>query len=131
MSNHMHWIASTPDSVSLAAIVRDFKKFTVTQRIQSIQSDNESRRDWLLNLFGFAGKFNASNTSYQLWQNGNHAEALFSPKMFKQKLDYIHFTPVRNGLVELPEQYRYSSAQDYRVEAGLLPVEPVGLKDFV
>jgi len=33
--------------------------------------------------------------------------------MFTQKLEYIHYNPVRAGLCELPEDYHYSSAKFY------------------
>jgi len=33
--------------------------------------------------------------------------------MFKQKLEYIHYNPVRAGLCNVPEDYQYSSAKFY------------------
>ena len=33
--------------------------------------------------------------------------------MFKQKLEYIHYSPVRAGLCNLPEEYKYSTAKFY------------------
>lgn len=33
--------------------------------------------------------------------------------MFIQKLEYIHYNPVRAGLCEMPEDYYYSSARFY------------------
>ncbi len=33
--------------------------------------------------------------------------------MFKQKLEYIHYNPVRAGLCNLPEEYKYSTAKFY------------------
>jgi hypothetical protein len=38
---------------------------------------------------------------------------IFSVDFLQQKVDYIHNNPVRNGLVDLPEHYCYSSARDY------------------
>jgi hypothetical protein len=32
---------------------------------------------------------------------------------FNQKLDYIHYNPVKAGLCKLPEDYYYSSAKFY------------------
>jgi putative transposase len=122
----------TPDDVSLADVIRDFKKYTATALVESIKSNSgESRKRWLLDLFAFAGARNVSNKTYQVWQHGNHAEALFSEKLFAQKLDYVHNNPVRNGLVERPEDYRYSSARDYVGQKGLIEIEPIVLKVFV
>lgn len=33
--------------------------------------------------------------------------------MLRQKIAYIHNNPVRRGWVDLPEQWRYSSARNY------------------
>ena len=33
--------------------------------------------------------------------------------MFKQKLEYIHYNPLRAGLCVVPEDYYYSSAKFY------------------
>jgi putative transposase len=38
---------------------------------------------------------------------------LFSPGVFKQKLEYIHNNPVKARLCKYPEQYYYSSAKFY------------------
>jgi putative transposase len=47
---------------------------------------------------------------------------LFTPKVTQQKLDYIHNNPVEAGIVEKPEDYRYSSAKVYAGEKGFLEV---------
>jgi putative transposase len=48
-------------------------------------------------------------------------------EMLNQKLDYIHYNPVRRGYVEDPSHWRYSSYEDYNDGHGLLPIEIVGL----
>ncbi len=42
--------------------------------------------------------------------------------MMRQKLDYIHYNPVRRGYVDDPVHWRYSSARNYAGLPGLLPV---------
>jgi len=37
----------------------------------------------------------------------------FNEAVFIQKLDYIHYNPVKAGLCPLPEEYYYSSAKFY------------------
>ena len=37
----------------------------------------------------------------------------------RQKIEYIHFNPVKRGYVDEPEHWRYSSARDYAGIAGL------------
>ena len=47
------------------------------------------------------------------WQNGYHAEHIYSNKFIRQKLDYIHNKPVKDEIVTLPEDYYFSSARNY------------------
>jgi hypothetical protein len=47
----------------------------------------------------------ARNSEYQVWTHENHAVELFSKEFTQQKLDYIHQTPVRAGIVDAPEDY--------------------------
>jgi len=41
----------------------------------------------------------------------------------EQKMDYIHFNPVRAEIVANPEEYLYSSARDYSGEKGLVNID--------
>lgn len=50
---------------------------------------------------------------YKVWQNGYHAEHIYSNKFIKQKMDYIHNNPVKDKIVTTPEEYYFSSARNY------------------
>jgi hypothetical protein len=50
-------------------------------------------------MFERAGKKNATATKYQFWQHHNKPIELWSPKVIKQILDYIHNNPVVSGFV--------------------------------
>ena len=128
MSNHLHLIAYAKEGFKLSAILRDFKKFTAKQIIQAITNNpKESRTSWLLTHFIEFGNLNKDNKTFQFWQRGNHPIELESPKWIYQKIDYIHLNPVRNGLVDYPEHYLYSSARDYLGQKGLLNIEVIDI----
>lgn len=124
MTNHVHLIISS-NSNKLQDIVRDLKKYTSKQIIKAIQENNiESRKEWMLNIFSFAGKSNNNNKEYQFWKQDYHPIELNTPEKIKQRLDYLHENPVRSGLVWEPWHYKYSSAIDYYTnEHGLLKIE--------
>jgi putative transposase len=64
MTNHVHLIISS-NTNKIEDIVRDLKKFTSKQIIAAIQENpTESRKEWMLNLFGYAGKNNNNNTDF-------------------------------------------------------------------
>ncbi len=113
MSNHLHMICKADDGFKLSDILRDFKTFTSKKIIQMIQEETESRREWLLEYFSDACKHLKRNQKYKVWQDGNQAKELFSNKFLYQKLDYIHQNPVKDLIVEKPEDYLFSSARNY------------------
>lgn len=124
MSNHLHAIFSARNGSELSAIIRDCKKHTSKDIVATIQNEPESRREWMLHRFEWAGKYDKRITNFKFWQESNHAIhcSPHFPEMFKQKLDYIHNNPVRSGIVEHPEDYLYSSARSYAGKKGLVEV---------
>jgi len=104
--------------------MRDFKKFTSKELVKTIKGINESRKEWMLDLFSEVADHLKRVSGYKVWQDGNHPELLFSSKFTKQKLDYLHHNPVADEIVDDPEEYRYNSAKDYYTKKkGFLDVE--------
>ncbi|HHT9134766.1 MAG TPA: transposase [Candidatus Avalokitesvara rifleensis] len=50
---------------------------------------------------------------YSIWERGFYDFNIYSEKMLKEKLDYIHMNPVRRGLVGSLGDWRYSSFRNY------------------
>ena len=124
MSNHIH-ILLRSNIGKLSDTIREFKSFTAKQILLAIEMEQESRRDWMLNLFEFAAKQHKRNEKFQVWTHENHAELIYSDKFIFQKINYIHENPVRAGIVENPEDYLYSSACDFAGKPCLLDLVPV------
>ena len=122
-SNHLHTIVGSTGENKVPDIWRDFKKFTSKEIIRTLLVENtESRREWMLNRFEYAGKNDKKNKQYKFWQDGNDAQEIYLNDYFDQKLNYIHQNPVKAELVNRAEDYRYSSAIDYACGKGLLEV---------
>ena len=123
MSNHLHAIVGTTGENTLSDIWRDFKKFTSKEIIATIKTEiSESRSEWMLNRFEYSGKNDKKIKNYRFWQEGNDAQGIYLNEYFEQKLNYIHYNPVKAEIVNRPEDYRYSSAIDYAGGKGLLKV---------
>lgn len=118
MSNHIHAILRAKVGFKLSGIIRDFKTFTTKQVIDSILTQSESRREWLMPIF----RKDLTVANNKIWQDGNHAIECFSPKFTLEKLNYIHQNPIRAGIVAEAEHYLYSSAGDYAGIKGILDV---------
>jgi REP element-mobilizing transposase RayT len=126
MSNHLHLVVSAKNE-DTSEILRDFKKFTSKQIIKAIlENKNESRKEWMLQIFKEQGEKNSRNSIYQFWRQDNQPKELFSLEFTWQKMNYMHNNPVASGLVEKAEDYLYSSARDYVGKGkGLLEIDPV------
>jgi putative transposase len=112
MPSHLHMITSSK-AESLPSILRDFKKYTSKEIINTINRINESRKGWILEMFSDVADHLKRVSNFKVWQDGNHPEILFSVKFMEQKLEYLHNNPVSDEIVDEPEEYRYSSARDY------------------
>jgi putative transposase len=125
MSSHVHLLISAKEGYDLSGILRDLKQFTSKKIVALIQQIPESRKDWLLDKFAFAGKPLQRITNYKFWQDGSHAKECSSNEFLHQKLNYIHQNPVDAMIVNEPHYYVFSSAIDYSGGKGLLDVELV------
>ena len=59
---------------------------------------------------------------YAVWLEWIDAQEIFLNDYFNQKLNYIHYNPVKAEFVNREEDYRYSSAIDWGGGKGLLEV---------
>ena len=50
-----------------------------------------------------------------IWKTDSLSVDLYSEQVFNQKLNYIHYNPVKAGLCNLQEDYKYSSTDYYEL----------------
>jgi len=105
LSNHMHLIWQMREGNKREDVQRDFLKYTA----QTIRFDLQKNHPKVLPYF----EVNLKDRKYQFWKRNPISIDLFSHSVFMQKLEYIHWNPVKAGLCELPEDYEYSSASFY------------------
>lgn len=118
MPNHIHLILSCNDvSKTMASI----KKYSAKKIIEELKAD---KRTDILNKFYELKKDYKITSKYQVWQEGYHPQLISSAEMFEQKINYIHYNPVKKGLVNEIEEWKYSSAVDYFSDIkGLIDIE--------
>lgn len=117
LENHLHFVAQAP---RLERCVASFKSYTARQIVDLLR---ERQAERLLSRLRFSRRAHKSDREYQFWQEGVHAELVFSEAVMRQKLDYIHANPVKRGYVDRAEQWRYSSARNYAGEEGLIAID--------
>ena len=113
MTSHIHLLCKATNGFILSDVMRDFKRFTSKKIIQTIIEEPESRREWMLDYFSKASEHLKKKQNYKVWQNGYHAEHIYSNKFILQKLNYIHNNPIKDKIVTQPEDYYFSSARNY------------------
>ena len=122
MSSHVHLICRVNKPCNLSDVLRDFKKYTSKQLIKAIVEIGESRREWLLDKFGFEARRTGRAKNYKVWKDDNHAIEIGDYITIESKMEYIHNNPVAAMIVANPEDYILSSAIDYAEGAGLVKV---------
>ncbi|WP_396600924.1 REP-associated tyrosine transposase [Algibacter sp. R77976] len=126
MPSHVHLIFRSA-SLQPSELLRDFKRHTAKKLIETIENNpQESRKEWLLWMFERAGKRNATTSKYQFWQHHNKPIELWSEKVIKQKIDYIHNNPVESGFVTNSVDWKYSSARNFQDDNTVLTIDDIG-----
>jgi putative transposase len=95
MPEHIHLLIGEPDEKSVAVTMQVLK-----QRV--------SRRSLARGRSRFP-----EGTVPPFWYPRSYDFNVFSEKKIAEKLDYIHWNPVKRGLVASPEQWRWSSYRYY------------------
>lgn len=116
LENHCHLIVQ---SKSLDRDIARFKSYTAKQLIGYL---NDNKVKQILDQLAFYKKAHKNDRAYQFWQEGVHPEWIQNDVMMRQKIDYIHYNPVKRGYVDEAVHWRYSSARNYAGQTGLLDV---------
>jgi putative transposase len=123
MSNHLHLLAQASNGAVIAELEKEYINFTTTKILEAIETEPEARRKWMLQQFeNSIGKPDIQQ--FQVWQNCNHPVLIDCRKrnLLLEHFEYIHQTPVRDKIVDIPGEYKYSSARDYSGINGLVNI---------
>lgn len=105
MHNHMHLIWQMLGEHARKDVQRDFLKFTSQQILKHLRNEQSDLQKQLLTQ--------TSDRKFQVWERNSLSIPLWSRSVLLQKIDYIHNNPVKAGLCQYPEDYKYSSAGFY------------------
>jgi putative transposase len=104
MPEHIHLLIGEPDDGTIAVIMQVLKQRVSHQFLSRVRGqDTAPRSFWLPRSYDFN---------------------VFSQKKIAEKLDYMHWNPVKRGLVDSPEKWRWSSYRHYALgEDGPVKIE--------
>jgi len=107
MSNHIHLIWQPTFAYTPSDIQASFMKHTAKELKRSLAGKDAAALE--------AYKVNKYNRTYQFWKREPLSIELRTHAVYMQKLEYIHYNPVKAGLCVNPEDYYYSSAKFYHI----------------
>jgi len=116
LENHLHMVVQ---SGNISRDMARFKSHTAHELVQYL-ADNKIKT--ILDQLKFYKKNHKNDRYYQFWQEGVHPEWIQNDEMMRQKIEYIHYNPVKRGYVDKPEHWCYSSARCYLGLEGLFEV---------
>ncbi|MBW3638126.1 MAG: transposase [Armatimonadetes bacterium] len=110
MPDHLHALLG-PEDGQITRFLRRFKA-NATHNLDHIAAQNkrQNERDWL-----------CAKGPRELWQDSKYSLPLYSRQWIREKIEYIHQNPVKNGLVENAEDWVWSSFGAYHPELGYVP----------
>ena len=104
MPDHLHAITGSAlkpskvlqyvNGITARRVINYLKANLYTKSLEKLRHENRGRRH-----------------EFSLWDHLANAKTLTHEDVFMQKVNYLHRNPVRAGLVERPEDYRWSSAR--------------------
>jgi putative transposase len=107
MDNHFHLIWQMIGDHKREDVQRDFLKYTGQQVLKYLRNENSTLLNELI--------VNAKDRKHQVWERNSLGVSLWSESVFNEKLEYIHYNPVKAGICKYPEDYKYSSARFYEM----------------
>jgi len=127
MSNHVHLVAQVKHGHTFAVVIRNLKKSIARKMMEVMDDEPDPRKEWMLGRFENFSQCLKRLEKHPLWQDCNHPVHIESGnrELLLEHIHYIHENPVRDRIVEYPEEYLFSSARDYSGMKGLVHIRKV------
>ena len=93
LENHLHLIVQ---SSQLNKDMARFKSFTAKKLLAYLK---QNRIKTILEQLAFYKKAHKTDRQYQFWQEGIHPELIQNETMMLQKIEYIHYNPVKRVML--------------------------------
>ncbi|MGH9814038.1 MAG: REP-associated tyrosine transposase [Candidatus Acidiferrales bacterium] len=111
MPDHYHLLLGFPQELSVSDFLRDFKSYVGKQIVQKLRASGAVK---LLERFRVSDSpRRRRDPTYGVLQPDNDDRVAHSERFFRQKLEYIHSNPWKEGLVERTVDYPWSSCRAY------------------
>jgi len=117
MPNHIHVLIQPIDAGISKTIQllkgRSSRRINIDREAKASPTQNNSRGS----IAQGRGDFNRP-IAINVWQKGFFDFTILTEEKFREKFNYIHYNPVKWGLVKTAEDYEYSSAKSCKIKHG-------------
>ena len=108
MPNHIHLMWCKQDQWLEKNVKQMFLKYTAQQIKFNLLADDPSALDSYIST--------QRDRDYHFWERRSYSATMYNRKVASQKIDYMHYNPVKAGLCEYPEEYVHSSYRFYHLD---------------
>jgi len=109
MTDHLHTLVHS--ELKPSKVLQYINGITAHRIIEFLKTNN-----YLESLEKLRHADRGRKYRYSLWEHHPNAKLLTSEEVVMEKVNYIHQNPVRGGLVERAEDYRWSSVRCWKGE---------------
>ncbi|MCB2199634.1 transposase [bacterium] len=108
MPDHVHLVLQPMAAETISGILHGVKRGFSWQANRYLKSLPDLRR------FNELLPMRRGETGYRFWQvGGGYDRIIRSKEALRKMIVYIHGNPVRKGMVQIPEEYPWSSAKEW------------------
>ena len=124
MPEHAHvLIRPRQAEYDMASIQKTLKQSVARKALNWLRKNDASF------LKQLSGEQAGNRTRYHFWQpGGGYDRNIIEPDTLRHSINYIHLNPVRRGLVEMPNDWPWSSARQFAgINASTIQMNPLPL----
>jgi REP element-mobilizing transposase RayT len=128
MPEHYHTLIELEAPSLLPSWLRDIQSHTANEISKWLRNSTMVKDNSLWKIIPIFRKKAEGKSILTIWKEQARAEGIFTIKVLRQKIEYIHANPVRRGLVQNPGDWPWSSWKDYYEDnPGFVPIDWVDL----
>jgi hypothetical protein len=115
MPNCFYLIMQPKGEERIDEFLQNFQQFTSEKIIETIHSEPDERKIWMLRSFEKSFGLFPHQKKYDCWKQMRNPVPIdtFKSETIAEHLEFIHNEPVKERFVQYPSDFFYSSAKDY------------------
>ena len=111
MPTHLHLIINSHEGENIKSFIQNLLRKSSIRIVKYLEQNINAMKSQRT-LKSFRNRANKPS-QHAVWKEKSKGIPIYTDRVMKIKLDYIHNNPVRAGLAKEPQDYLYSSFRNY------------------